>query len=740
MAFGLAVGVGGSACAALTFSLTWGWAGDSRQDAAQSALTNSLARFNAYGNFNGGNDGNVEAAYNAGVPTAQAGYNGTIEYGGTWPNDRVTIHELNHWLGSGTWGHTYDGPRTIALFEQFEGVGARISTDGTHFWPYGLNYDNEWSELNARRNVALMYAARADWGIGSTANPTAWNATSVSLTSSDPAGASGFNRYSNWSDGTFAHPNADYSTGAFDLRTPNGYPSWTFAGKSLTVNQGGRLLYNSWGHSGVTTIADLRINNGTVRHDQNDGNPNAKLDTFRLAGAVTLVGNGVLDAAQGDMVVESVIRGDGSLTKTGAGTLLLSGSSTYAGATSISQGTLVLNGATGFGQTTLSGGSTLAGDGAVRGALVAQAASTVRVGGAGLPLQLPSGHVLLDDFNGYALGATATATRDVWSAEITGTANSNIALADPSHSKALKTIGGAAWRGAKRNLAGTDAAVRVGETKTYFWQVQPSYTSNGAGWDYDFMMGLSPNASSIDSTDAWRDFAVMPFINNDATTPYINAEAPTEPWWALMSPGQWHNVWVVVDNDPVNPTYDLYYASESDPNNPVLVAANANWRNFAAGQDLNAIGFMAAGNTGTEFLVDNIYYVSGEDTSLPLGQTPTLTGETLTVGGDFNLQSGATLAIDLAQGASDRVEVTGAATLDGVLVVTLDPGYTPVFGDEFTVLTAASLANNIALGGPNGSLFSTVASTATDLVLTAVSALEGDYNNDGRVDAADYTL
>ena len=103
--------------AQLTFSQTWGWQGDARQDSAFWAMTNTLIRFNEYGDFTGGNGSNVAAAYNPGVPTAQAGYGGwggIIEYGGTWPNDRVTQHELNHWLGSGTWGQTFGGPRPSA--------------------------------------------------------------------------------------------------------------------------------------------------------------------------------------------------------------------------------------------------------------------------------------------------------------------------------------------------------------------------------------------------------------------------------------------------------------------------------------------------------------------------------------------------------------------------------------------------------------------------------------------------
>ena len=62
-------------------------------------------RFNVYGDFNWGNDGYVDVYYNPGVPTAQAGYYGSIDFGGTYPNERVSQHELNHWLGSGTYGN-----------------------------------------------------------------------------------------------------------------------------------------------------------------------------------------------------------------------------------------------------------------------------------------------------------------------------------------------------------------------------------------------------------------------------------------------------------------------------------------------------------------------------------------------------------------------------------------------------------------------------------------------------------
>ncbi|WP_145249471.1 cupredoxin domain-containing protein [Aeoliella mucimassa] len=230
--------------------------------------------------------------------------------------------------------------------------------------------------------------------------------------------------------------------------------------------------------------------------------------------------------------------------------------------------------------------------------------------------------LLLDDFDSYDNSAdtrTSLATGGVWMSEFDDgvggiTSNSNVLATDKGQS--LVTKGGAAWRGADRDLTGTDAAIAVGETKTYFWQVQA--TSTGGG--FDFMMGLSPSVDNIDITNAWQDFNVMPFVNNAADTPFINADGPDAEWWAPMNPDEWYNVWVVVNNDATSPSYDLYYSAGSDA--PTLVSNDAYWRNtdlLPAGQALNAMGFMAAGGEGSTLMIDNIYYAAGSDLSNPVG-------------------------------------------------------------------------------------------------------------------------
>lgn len=312
-----------------------GWPSAAHRDAAVASMQSSINRYNAYGDF--GNY-NVWVYYNAGIPTAQASYLGSIGFGGTYPNERVTMHEMAHYLGSGTYGDPWDGPRGEALVDQFDGLEASLNGDSAHFWPYGLNYDSEGSEINKQRQVALLYAQRADMGIGSTANP--WSSTVVNMTASDPLGESGFNYANRWSDNRFAHPGAAYSTQSFLMRTPASGNSFTFVGESLTVNNNnginGGLLYKGSGTTGITRFKQLNINGGYVRHASGAG------DLFQLEGNITLTGTATIDAAQGNIRVAAPIGGTGSLTKTGGYTLTLAAGNTYAGDTVINGGILRL--------------------------------------------------------------------------------------------------------------------------------------------------------------------------------------------------------------------------------------------------------------------------------------------------------------------------------------------------------------------------------------------------------------
>lgn len=295
-----------NAHAVLSFTVeAGGWPNAGHRQAAVDAMQSAINRYNAYnfGNYN------VYVYYNSGIPTAQANYLGSIGFGGTYPNERVAMHELAHYLGSGTYGTPWDGAQGEALVKQFDGLQATLNGDSAHFWPYGLNYDSEGSEINKQRQVALVYAQRADMGIGPTSHPSA--ATTVTLTASNPTGESGFNYKGQWSDGYFAHKGANYFTGNFTMRTPDNGNSFAFAGDSLTVNNASAatgLFYKGTGTTGVITIDNLRLDGGWVQHISGSG------DVFRLDGNIDVLSDSHLCAKQGHMVVPADIAGSHTLT------------------------------------------------------------------------------------------------------------------------------------------------------------------------------------------------------------------------------------------------------------------------------------------------------------------------------------------------------------------------------------------------------------------------------------------
>jgi hypothetical protein len=132
------------------------------------AMDGAVAEYNRYGTFNKA----LTANYNAGVPTAQAGYSGWIDFGAA-RSFRVALHEISHTLGVGTyWNYcnqtsngVWTGPNALWQVRQLDGPTASLSTDCTHFWPYGLNYDNEGGTENFRRHVLIVEAMRRDMGI-----------------------------------------------------------------------------------------------------------------------------------------------------------------------------------------------------------------------------------------------------------------------------------------------------------------------------------------------------------------------------------------------------------------------------------------------------------------------------------------------------------------------------------------------------------------------------------------------
>lgn len=110
-----------------------------------------------------------------------------------------------------------------------------------------------------------------------------------------------------------------------------------------------------------------------------------------------------------------------------------------------------------------------------------------------------------------------------------------------------------------------------------------------------------------------------------------------------------------------------------------------------------------------------------------------------------NLTSTGTLDIDIAGTAAnffDAFSVTGTATLSGLLSVDVADSVSLSGGEIFEVVSANSVsAAGLSLAGPDAGLFNLlVDSNSVTLQAIGGSAVPGDYNGDGTVNAADYTV
>ncbi|MFF8934036.1 hypothetical protein ACF08O_04680 [Streptomyces paradoxus] len=140
----------------------------SAYDLITKAMNAAVARYNNLSDLGK----TITVRYEPGVPTADGNINGTIRFGSnrSYMNERTALHEIAHTIGVGTssgWSRlggsgTWTGGQATALVRQYDGSGARISTGGGHFWPYGLNYDSEWSGTAADRHVNIVAAMVRD--------------------------------------------------------------------------------------------------------------------------------------------------------------------------------------------------------------------------------------------------------------------------------------------------------------------------------------------------------------------------------------------------------------------------------------------------------------------------------------------------------------------------------------------------------------------------------------------------
>ncbi|MEO5715117.1 MAG: hypothetical protein ABIT37_16685 [Luteolibacter sp.] len=123
-------------------------------------------------NKNAGFKKELTANNSPGTPTADSNYDGWINWGQAISR-RVALHEIAHTLGIGThpnWQKNikdgiWTGKNANEQLKEFDGKDAVLHADRMHFWPYGLNFDNESDKEKDLRHIRMVEAMRKDMGI-----------------------------------------------------------------------------------------------------------------------------------------------------------------------------------------------------------------------------------------------------------------------------------------------------------------------------------------------------------------------------------------------------------------------------------------------------------------------------------------------------------------------------------------------------------------------------------------------
>lgn len=116
----------------------------------EAAMDSAVFMYNKYTSLSK----KITVYYDVGVPTAQANFDGVISFGSnrSYMVVGTAMHEMGHVFGVGTTSEyknlivdgVFQGAQTTAKIIEIEGkANAVIQGDGTHFWPYGLNYASE---------------------------------------------------------------------------------------------------------------------------------------------------------------------------------------------------------------------------------------------------------------------------------------------------------------------------------------------------------------------------------------------------------------------------------------------------------------------------------------------------------------------------------------------------------------------------------------------------------------------
>nr|WP_239690548.1 Ig-like domain-containing protein [Pseudomonas chengduensis] len=428
--------------------------------------------------------------------------------------------------------------------------------------------------------------------------------------------------------------------------------------------------------------------------------------TITLAGGTTQVFN----VGSGySATISSVIAGTGALTKAGAGELTLSNSNTNAGTTTVSGGTLVVDGSTSS-ATTVGTGATLAGIGTLGGDVTVQNGGTLSPGSSGAGTLTVNGNLTLDfgstlalDINGTTAGTgydrvvvngvvdVSGATLAVNHGYAAGSGDSYTVIVNDAADAVVGTFSGIS-EGGKFNTAGNGTEL----TTSYI---------GGTGNDLTLTAPIAPTITNVSSSTANGTYKIGDVIT--VNVQFDSAVNVTGIPTLTLETGATDRVLNYVSGSGTN-TLSFSYTVQAGDSSADLdyvssSALSLNGGSIRDGANQSAILTLAAPGAAGSLGANKALVVDGvrpTATSITLSDTALRIGETATVTITFAER---VVGLDTADFTVAGGTLTGLSSADGGLTWTAT--FTPDsnLSDATNVITldntgVMDLAGNIGSG------------------------------------------